>query len=177
MNVNDIYPPLNLVQVLVHDDQTILSDQLPHQYLMRQIGLAWFRAMEEVFHDSPVGTRILVRRDTSFQGIVGNHVTHDYIMTRVAHNTLYGGWTHQSVAYLHNEVSPYPFDIDAFADRDQIIAQYRMNHMINPLPEGHMEVDEAVPALPVLPALQAWAEAFLQPPPGGLSSNSLFTFQ
>ena len=183
MNINNFYPAQNLAQVLVFDDQTILSPPIPRQYLMRQVGLAWFRIIEEIFHDSPVGTRILVRRDTSFQGSVGNYVRHDYITTRVAHDTLYGGWTHQNVAYLHNEVSPYPITVDAFTERDQIIANH---HSIplegNPLPEGHREGEpDHPPALPdalppVLPALQAWAEAFLQPPPN-LSSNSLFTLQ
>ena len=186
MNVNDIYPPLNLAQILVHDDQTILSENIPHHYLMRQIGLAWYRIMEEIFHDVPVGTRILVRRDTAFQGLVGNHVTHDYITTRVGHPTLYGHWTHQNVAYLHNELSPYPFMIDAFTERNQIMEENHNNHMIpqvNPLPEGQMEVDlpasafpaSALPdALPPIaaPALQALAEAFLQPP-----SNILFHYR
>ena len=191
MNMNDIYPPLNLAQILVHDDQTILSENIPHHYLMRQIGLAWYRIMEEIFHDVPVGTRILVRRDTAFQGLVGNHVTHDYITTRVGHPTLYGHWTHQNVAYLHNELSPYPFMIDAFTERNQIMEENHNNHMIpqvNPLPEGQMEVDlpasafpasafpaSALPdALPPIaaPALQALAEAFLQPP-----SNILFHYR
>ena len=193
MNVNDIYPPLNLAQILVHDDQTILSENIPHHYLMRQIGLAWYRIMEEIFHDVPVGTRILVRRDTAFQGLVGNHVTHDYITTRVGHPTLYGHWTHQNVAYLHNELSPYPFMIDAFTERNQIMEENHNNHMIpqvNPLPEGQMEVDLPASALPApalpdalppiaalppipapAPALQALAEAFLQ------SSNILFYYR
>ncbi len=195
MNADDMYPVQNLAQVLVYDDQTILSDQIPRHYMMRQIGLAWFRLMEEIFHNTPVGTRILVRRDTVFQDGVGNHVIHDYITTRTVHDTLYGCWTHQNVAYLHNEVSPYPFDIDGFTERDRLIQDNHdnQNPQVNPQPEGHMDVDVPLPAaLPALPApalpvpdlppfpdlaaLQAWAEEFLLAAPA-LSSNSLYTFQ
>ena len=170
-NMNDIYPAENEAQMLVFDDQTILSDSIPHQYLMRQIGSAWFRIMQEIFHDVPVGTRILVRRDTTFQGIVGNHVTHDYITTRVAHRTLYGnGWTHQSVAYLHNEVSPYPFTLDAATERERIMADNHNNRMIrwDVQPDDRMEEDVS--------AAVRLAEAFIQPIPE-LSSSALFSFR
>ena len=169
MNFNEIYPQ-QLAPLFVMDDQTILSPTIPRQYLMRQIGIVWYRVMEEIFDDEPIGTRILVRRDTYYHPLVDTHVTHDYITTRVGHETVYGHWTHQSVAYLHNEVSPFPFTIDAFTTRDEIMSNNHNNHMnpilnpiLNPLPEGH-----------VLPeSLQQLAEQFLQP---GISSNSLFTF-
>lgn len=175
-NMNDMYPVLNMPQMLVVDDQTIMSNSIPRQYLMRQIGLAWFRIMEEIFNDVPVGTRILVRRDMTFQNIVGNHMIHDYITTRVAHPTIYGnGWTHQSVAYLHNEVSPYPFTLDAATERERIMMENNNNHMIqwnvpdaSDVQPDRMEEDGMSDAIRL-------AEEFIQPIPG-LSSSSLFTF-
>jgi hypothetical protein len=173
MNINDLYPQLNLTPLLVHDDQTILSDQIPAHYMARQAGISWFRIMEEIFADSPIGERILVRRDTYYHPLVDTHVTHDYITTRVAHETLYGRWTHQTVVYLHNEVSPYPFTLDAFHDRDRILSDNHNNHMLpreaqpNPLPEGHVQGDaiNVDPAPIVQASIRAAFEALRFVPP------------
>ena len=190
MNFNDMYPLPQQLQPIQHqpiqhqlhqqfimDDQTILSPTIPQHYLMRQTGLAWFRIMEEIFHDEPIGTRILVRRETNYHPIADTHVTHDYITTRVNHETIYGQWTHQSVAYRYNELSPYTFTMDAFTTRNEIMDNNHNNHMnplLNPLPEGH-----AQPAQPAQPAqmevdMEAFAAQFVQQ---GISSNSLFTFR
>ncbi len=137
----------------------ILSPQVPARYLMRQISIAWYRIMEEIYDDVPVGTRILVRRDRVFSPLVNGYLIHDYITTRQALPTfLNAPWSHQDVAYCEEEVSPYPFDMDAFHDRDNIMNNYRNNQNVNPLGEGHEfpdPMDLSFPALPALPALPA----------------------
>ena len=182
MNFNDMYQqPQQLAPLLIMDDQTILSPTIPRQYLMRQIGIVWYRVMEEIYDNEPIGTRILVRRDTYYHPLVDTHITHDYITTRVGHETVYGHWTHQNVAYLHNEVSPLPITIDAFTTRDEIMSNNRNNQdnpEHNPFPEGHVIPEgHAFPeghAIPDPADLLGFVNSFLQQPPPGLSSNLLF---
>lgn len=149
------------------DDQTILAPPIPRQYLMRQIGLGWFRSMEEVYEHVAVGTRILIRRDRYQHPILNTAVIHDYLITRVAHETLYGNWTHQMVAYPIGHPSPYPETVDAFTARDAILAQHRNNFVHNPHPEGM----EGQPQ-PEQNAFQQ-AQEFLGPAP----SSALFQFR
>jgi hypothetical protein len=165
MELHEMILPLRLQPLLSLDDETILSDSIPNRYLARQIGLYWYQEMEEIHPNVPFGTRLLIRRDTR------NGVTTDHITTHVSRDTCYGNWTHQTVIYRVNELSPYPFDMDCFNSRLDLMAIYRNQHpiqhegelpdsfprlvrlsnregvpaplMINPLPEGEsMWVDE-----------------------------------
>lgn len=110
--------PLRLQPLLSGDDSTIASDSIPyrHRVLGRQIGLYWFREMEEIHQNVAFGTRLLIHRDTR-NGIITDHVT-----TRVSRDTLYGNWTHQTVIYHVNEVTPYPYDLDCFHSREDLLA-------------------------------------------------------
>ena len=165
----DQLQPLQLRPRFIMDDETILSPQIPPRHLLRQYGMDWYRTMEEIYESYPVGTRVLIRRDTTFLPHTNIQVVHDYLTTRMAHDTVYGCWTHQSVAYLQNEESPYPHTVDAWTERDQIIATHYNNQ---PQHEHHEQLDDALNPLRVL-LEQMRAEQFLQPP--GLSSADLFT--
>lgn len=169
----DVLPPL--IPIQLDGNRTILSPNMPQRYLVRQIGLAWYRNMEEIFDDVPVGTRILVRRDITVHPVTHDRIITDYITTRIGQETFLGHWTHQDVAYLENEVTPYPFDIDAYHQRDEILQNnWNNNHHagVNPLGEGQMQVEGQVQNMD-----QDLADAFLQPAPlFQLSSSSLLSF-
>lgn len=171
-------PPL--IPIQLDGNQTILSNNMPRRYLVRQIGMAWHRSMEEVFDDVPVGTRILVRRDIVFNSQRNHNIITDYITTRINRETFMGYWTHQDVVYMENEVTPYPFDIDAYHQRDEILFNHQNNqnnpHQVNPLGEGEregegMDIDQEQEQ-------ENQAALFLQPPPPLLSfsSSSLLSF-
>lgn len=148
-----------LIALQLEGFRQILSPQMPARYLMRQIGMSWYRMMEEVFHDTPVGTRILVRRERVFSSVLNDHVVHEYITTRQALPTFLGDcWTHQDVAYREGEMSPYPYDIDAFTQRDEILNNHRNNLNINPMEEGQEDMMDISPPhlFPPLPAPQAF---------------------
>lgn len=143
----------------------ILSPQMPRRYMMRQIGMAWYNMMEDVFTDVPVGTRILVRRDRNWSQERQAYILQDYITTREAHPTFLGRpWSHQDVAYMEYEVSPYPYDMDAFHERDNILNNYRNNQNLNPLPEGYSPMDVSDEGVPALPALSPLPEVQPLPP-------------
>lgn len=142
----DVLPPL--VPIQLDGNRTILSPTMPQRYLVRQIGMGWYRSMEDVFDNVPVGTRILVRSNRSFSPVTNQNIITDYITTRMGHQTFLGYWTHQDVAYGENEVSPYPFDMDAYHQRDVILSNHMNNQNVpeialpqeglNPLGEGQM---------------------------------------
>lgn len=152
-------PPMSPFPILdLQGFRQILSPQMSRRYLMRQIGMAWYHMMEDVFNDVPAGTHILVRRDRNWSQERQAYILLDYITTREAHPTFLGRpWSHQDVAYMEYEVSPYPYDIDAFHQRNDILNNYRINLNLNPLPEGYSPMDmseEGAPALPPLPEIQ-----------------------
>jgi len=165
----------------------ILSPTLPPRYLMRQISVAWYQIMEEVYHHEPEGTRILVRRDRVYSPLLNDFILHDYITTRHAVPILLNEiWSHQDVAYREGEATPYPFDIDAFHDRDTILEYHRNNQNLNPLPEGHSEdaMEIALPEIPPLLspfpfpfAFHALPDSFPMIPPPLTSSALLSAFQ
>ena len=71
-----------------------------------------------------ISTKILVRRENRV--FRGKSVIHDYITTKVGFDTIYERWTHQYVAYLDTEESPYPFDfIDSCVSDDDDKAPYK----------------------------------------------------
>lgn len=178
-----------LMPIRLDGHHTILSPNIPSRYLVRQIGISWHRAMEEVFDGVEVGTRILVRRIIMFSAAMNNNIIIDYVITRVAHQTFLGYWSHQDVVYLENEPTPYPFDIDGYHYRDEILINYVNNldmpaialplrvenfmdneEGINPLGEGQAEGDMNLNLL-------HYAEQFLEPNPEQLSSNNLLSFR
>lgn len=129
----------------------ILSAEIVQPYMMRQIGLTWYREMEDIFENVPVGTRILVRRDRVWSIRQNQFLIHDYMTTREEHPMLLGRpWSHQDVAYVENEESPYPHDVDAFHTRDEIMENHRNNHSIESVSvTDEMDVSSDVP--PVRP--------------------------
>lgn len=142
-----------LIALQLEGFRQILSPQMPQRYLMRQIGMSWYQIMEEVFHDVPVGTRILVRRDRVFSPLLNDHIIHEYTTTKQALPTFLGDcWTHQDVAYREGEMSPYPYDMDAFTQRDELLNNHRNNQNINPLGEGQEDLmDISFPDFPHVP--------------------------
>lgn len=180
-------PPLMPIQL--DGNQTILSPNVPRRYLVRQIGLAWHRSMEEVFDNVPVGTRILIRRDRTFHPMTNDRIIVDYITTRIAQETFLGHWTHQDVVYLENEITPYPFDIDAYHQRHEILENNwnnnnnNNNHQhagVNPLGEGQQQQEGQIQQPQegqVQNMDQELADAFLQPAPlFPFSSSALLYF-
>ena len=151
---NNIQPllPLRLEPLFQMDDQIILSPSIPARYLVRQIGTNWFRQMEDIHHHTPIGTRLLIRRD-----IRGNQVV-DYITTRVTRATFYGNWTHEIVSYMSDEATPYGFDLDCFRSRDDLLLNNYNQRMLFPdfpnLPALRIQLP-ALPALPAVPAVPA----------------------
>jgi hypothetical protein len=128
MDQNGFILPLQLEPLFQpNDDQTILSPTISRRHLARHIGSNWFQLMEDIHQHVPVGTRLLIRR------INMGMIVSDYISTRVTRNTIYGNWTHQIVVYQMNEVTPYPFDMDCFYPRDDLLSNYYNNNP-SPLP-------------------------------------------
>lgn len=180
--IPDVLPPLLPIQL--DGNRTILSPNVPRRYLVRQIGTAWHRSMEDIFDDVAVGTRILIRRDITVHPLMNDRIIVDYITTRIAQETFLGHWTHQDVVYLENDVSPYPFDMDAYHQRNEILENnWNINHQhgaVNPLgegqqqQEGQMQVEGQVQNMD-----EDLANAFLQPAPAPLfqfSSSALLSF-
>jgi len=165
MNHNGFVLPLRLEPLFHRDDETILSPQIQPRYLARQIGLGWYRQMEEIHEFVPAGTRLLIRRD------IRNNIVSEYISTRVTRHTFYGNWTHQTVVYRSNEVSPYPFDMDCFTQRDDIMANFNNNNpfhqaaqamqalaFVLPPPQLPLQRQNAMPLIPLMPLVNPRAE-------------------
>jgi hypothetical protein len=113
--------------------------------------------MEEIHHNVPVGTRLLIRRETR------NGLTTDHLTTRVSRATFYGNWTHQTTVYRDGDLTPYPFDMDCFHARFDLLANHHRNNIpfeALALPLRLPQVQAAIPA-----ALAAQAAEFLAPPP------------
>lgn len=187
----DVLPPLLPIQL--DGNRTILSPNVPRRYLVRQIGTAWHRSMEEIFDDVAVGTRILIRRDITIHPLTHARIIVDYITTRIAQETFLGHWTHQDVVYLENEVTPYPFDMDAYHQRNEILENNWNNnnhqHMaVNPLgegqqpQEGQIQVEGQIQGEGQVQNMdENLANAFLQPAPVPaplfqFSSSALLSF-
>lgn len=91
-------------------DQTIFSENVP-RFLVRSIGMTWFSRVEENEPHAEPGQRFLVNRHV--MTLHGQIIVQDYITTRCEdQNNIYQGWSHQTVAYLQNENSPYPHHFD-----------------------------------------------------------------
>lgn len=136
--------PLRLERLFEEDDQTILSEQTPRRHLVRQIGTKWYRSMEEIHENVPIGTRLLIRRDRN-----GNQII-EYITTRVARQTFHGHWTHQTVVYNETENSPYPYDMDCWTDRHEILG---MVFPIEPFHQAAFPAALSAVLPPILPPL------------------------
>lgn len=94
----------------VFSDQTIFAPNLP-SFLTRSINMTWYYRVEESEPNAQPGDRFLVNRYVST--IRGNIIVQDFITTRCAdQNNIYQGWSHQTVAYLQGDNSPYPFHFD-----------------------------------------------------------------
>lgn len=141
--------------------------------------------MEEIFDDVAVGTRILIRRDITIHPLMNDRIIVDYITTRIAQETFLGHWTHQDVVYLENEVTPYPFDMDAYHMRNEILENNWNNnnhpHMaVNPLGEGQQQQPQEGQMQGEGQNMdENLANAFLQPAPAPLfqfSSSALLSF-
>jgi len=148
---NDFILPLQLQPLFQQDDETIFSESIPRRYLARQLGIHWYREMEEIHQNVSVGTRLLIRRE-SYNGIITDHIT-----TYVTRQTFYGNWTHQTVVYREDEFTPYPFDMDCFHNRSELMEIYRNNQLLPPNPYLE-EIQEQQD-------FAAMAEQFLAPPP------------
>jgi hypothetical protein len=91
-------------------DQTILADNVS-RFLTRSINMGWYFRVEESEPNAEPGQRFLVNRYVST--IRGQIIVQDFITTRCNdQNNIYHGWSHQTVAYLQGENSPYPFHFD-----------------------------------------------------------------
>lgn len=91
-------------------DQTIIAPNIP-PFLTRSINMGWYFRVEESEPHAEPGTRFLVNRYVST--IRGQIIVQDFITTRCDdQNNIYRGWTHQTVAYLQGDNSPYPFHFD-----------------------------------------------------------------
>jgi hypothetical protein len=120
--------PLRLMPLFEQDDNSLISADLPRYYMIRQPSMKWWTMMEEIHENVPSGTRILIRKDIRYYNRMRRNVIHEYISTRVERDTLYGRWIHHCIAYTEEEGSPYPYDVDAFRDRDSIITNYNNLH-------------------------------------------------
>lgn len=127
-------PPLRMEYHGNQDHVSLIQSPLPHNYLMRQVGMNWFQLVEQRYPNMAFGTRILVRRVVELTRYSDIRVVHDYITTRSVHPTLFGNWVHYSVAYLSNQASPYPYDIDGFHNRNSPIPNPNPNPNPNPTP-------------------------------------------
>ncbi len=157
MAQNDFILPLQLQPLFHPDDEDIFSDSIPRRYLARQLGMHWYRELEQIHQNIPVGTRLLIRRDTR-DGLITDHVT-----TRVTRETIYGNWTHQTVVYRVGEFTPYPFDMDCFHNRSELMEIYRNNQLLPPNPL--FDQLQLQPHQPHQPDFAAMAAQFLAPPP------------
>jgi hypothetical protein len=94
----------------VFPDQTILALNLG-QFLTRSINMGWYFRVEESEPNAQPGDRFLVHRYVST--IRNQIIVQDFITTRCTdQNNIYQGWSHQTVAYLQGDNSPYPFHFD-----------------------------------------------------------------
>lgn len=160
---NGFILPLQLQSLFQQDDETIFSETIPRRYLARQLGMQWYRELEQIHQNVPVGTRLLIRRDTR-DGLITDHIT-----TRVTRETFYGNWTHQTVVYRQGEFTPYPFDMDCFHNRFELMEIYRNNQLLppNPFLEQLQQQQDAQPDF------AAMAAQFLAPPPQQEGVNPL----
>jgi hypothetical protein len=104
-------------------DQTIYSPTVG-RFLVRSINMGWYHRVEDNEPNAEQGQRFLVNRHvTTIQGQI---IVQDYITTRCTdQNNIYQGWSHQTVAYLQGEISPYPHHFD----RRQIIHHNPINNI------------------------------------------------
>ena len=111
-NLPVLLPPLQAHQEnpIHFPDQTIIAPNLS-PFLTRSINMGWYFRVEESEPHAEPGTRFLVNRYVST--IRGQIIVQDFITTRCNdQNNIYHGWSHQTVAYLQGDNSPYPFHFD-----------------------------------------------------------------
>ena len=108
---NQLYPAIHqLPNPNRFPDQTIYSPTV-ERFLVRSIGMGWYHRVEDSEPNAEAGQRFLVNRHVAT--IRGQIIVQDYITTRSTdQNNIYQGWSHQTVAYLQGEISPYPHHFD-----------------------------------------------------------------
>lgn len=108
-NLQVLQPHQN-VQANLFPDQTIIAPNIA-PFLTRSINMTWYSRVEESEPNAQPGDRFLVNRYVST--IRNQIIVQDFITTRCTdQNNIYQGWSHQTIAYLQGDNSPYPFHFD-----------------------------------------------------------------
>ena len=156
----------------MNDECVMFSEAIPRAYLVRTLNRGWWAQMEEVFENVGVGTRILVRRDRLYHAPIQGDVYHDYITTRVEYPTFYGHWTHQTVVYPVNHISPYSFDVDGYHHRNELLEQLSSDPFSLDPPHDPMMVVAPPPPAEAPPSLSSLALLRFSSSPSPSSSTT-----